>query len=230
MRLTRKYFTLIASLPALPHFATAERPPINRERLDGRLKMLEDDDRRIVDQAEGFIAWQRQPATRTDKEVIEYFARLEALDLPETLKRTMRYRMDMRTIFAAMRHRARGLGRPPKPWGAGTWAAAIERRWEHPDFQLQAVYPWLPEARRLLEAGRSLDLEKMLMEKVWRQLNEISETHAFGLEEILAYLFKWDIVQRWTLNNASAARARIEGLASEALGSHAVMFPETKRN
>jgi len=230
MRLNRKYFTLIASLPALPHFASAERPPINRERLDQRLKMLEEDDRKVVDQAEGFIAWQRQPATRTDAEVVEYFARLESLNLPGSLRRTMRFRMDMRTIFAAMRRRARGNGRPPQPWGAGAWVRTIERHWDHPDFQLQAVYPWLPEARQLLESGQSLQLEKMLMEEVWKQLNEISETHAFGLEEILAYLFKWDIVQRWTLNNEEAARSRIQALAEDALGSYAELFSSTNQN
>ncbi len=45
---SREYYTLVASLPALPYFEKAQRLPINEVRLWQRMGMLEPDDHLIV--------------------------------------------------------------------------------------------------------------------------------------------------------------------------------------
>ena len=75
----RSYITLVSSLPALPRFDQAERLPINRERLEARLRMLEPDDFALVERTASFLAWQRQPVERTDGDVVVLFKGMSEL-------------------------------------------------------------------------------------------------------------------------------------------------------
>src|SRR5690606_5321722 len=56
-RVSARYYTLIASLPALEYFETAKRTPINRVRLEQRLTMLEPDDAVELRRCEQLLAW-----------------------------------------------------------------------------------------------------------------------------------------------------------------------------
>ena len=58
------YYTLIASLPALPYFKLVERLPINRQRLEERLRMLNEEDASILAQARSVVEWGSHAATR----------------------------------------------------------------------------------------------------------------------------------------------------------------------
>ena len=71
--MAKQYYTLVSSLPDLPHFAAAEVLPISRERLEGRLKMLDPVDAADLRRTRSLIAWQEQPAMRTDEQVIGQF-------------------------------------------------------------------------------------------------------------------------------------------------------------
>ena len=55
------YYTLVASLPRLAHFDRAERLPINRVRLDQRLKSLDPVDAEDLSLAEVVLEWQQYP-------------------------------------------------------------------------------------------------------------------------------------------------------------------------
>lgn len=223
----RHYYTLIASLPRLPRFDRAERLPINRERLSERLGMLEPEDAELVERAAAFIRWQRQPVARTDQEMVTYYERMAELIEEPVLACMFEFLINQRTIIAALRRRHRGLPAPAsgQRWGVGRWVRHIERNWEDPDFRLGALYPWIPQARAYLEAGAALALDRLLMNLVWDTMDRMAEGSEFGLEVLLAYLFKWDILEQWLSYDTEEAKTRFEELVSEVIGEQGRLFP-----
>ncbi len=225
MGTSKYYYTLIASLPYMPVFYRAKRLPINRQRLDERLSMLESDDRSVISLAEEFIEWQRQPVDQTNVELARFYRRLMTEVTQPNLREMIEYRMDQRTIMVGLRYRQRGLPLPRgSDWGVGRWVQHIEFHWEHPDFRLGSAYPWIADARRLLESGKALELEKLLMNRVWNYLARISESKTFQFESVLAYLFRWDITQRWLLYSRQRARERLSEIKLETLGNFQQLF------
>jgi hypothetical protein len=227
VRRQRQYYTLIASLPLLPPLERAERLPINRDRLQDRLRLLAPDDAAIVERAEAFITWQRQPLERTDAEVVAVFQALMLPGTPAALIEVVAFRMQQRTLMAALRRRQRGLPAPAadEPWGVGPWVAHIVRHWQEPDFRLGLLQPWVPQARAYLEAGDTLALERLLMQQVWTHLERLVQDNLFGFAAVLVYLFKWDMLQRWLSYNRPAAQVRFEALVGDITRDHQPLFP-----
>ncbi|NBC31297.1 MAG: hypothetical protein GVY13_01345 [Alphaproteobacteria bacterium] len=221
-----RYHTLIASLPHLPYFEQAERLPINRQRLERRLAMLDAADRETVRQAESFLAWQAQPAGRSDEGFVADYRRLRATIANPVLADMLDHRLAIRTVVGALRRRAAGRPAPERgtAWGIGPWLRRIEQRWQQPDFGLAAVLPWLPEARSRLERRDYAGLERLLMDLVWRHLQGIEEAHRFGFPAVLAYRFKWDMVRRRLDYDGDKAAARLDALTDEALGDNRQLF------
>ena len=222
----RSYFTLVASLPPLPHFERAKTLPINPERLEARLRMLDPDDAESAAMALDFLRWQSQPMGRTDAEIVARYARIMDQARDPDLRELVDSRMQLRTVVAALRRRR--LGQPPprrsEAWGVGPFVPRIEAHWQEPDFGLAGVYPWLPEVRRHLEAGETLEVQRLLMDAVWQHLSALESGQTFTFERVLIYLFKWDIVRRWLTYACEAAAQRFEHLLREALVDHSPVF------
>ena len=226
MPIKRQYFTLIASLPPLRRFDRAERLPITRERLRERLRMLDPEDAEVLERAVAFLAWQRHPAARTDREMVAYYVQLCEVVHQPVLREMFEFPINLRTIMAALRRRFEGQP-PPKPWepwGAGHWVRHIERHWEYPDFKLAAIYPWIPKVRAHLEAGEALALERLVLNLRWDHLDRLAPATAFGFETVMAYLFKWDILQRWLVYDVSASRVRFEDLVNGVIDAYGRIF------
>jgi hypothetical protein len=216
----------MSSLPALPRFERAERLPINEVRLAERLSMLEPKDRALVEHTAEFLAWQRQPVERTDAQVVAYFRQMMGLmSSHPVLMQMITYRMNERTIMAALRHRHRGQPAPTSGelWGVGPWVGHIERQWDEADFRLGHIFPWIRQAQQHLESGETLALERLLMGLIWDRVNLLSHD-MFTFEAVLAYLFKWDILRRWLSYNRQAAQTRFEALVTEVIGEHDQLF------
>ena len=222
---SKHYYTLVASLPYLPIFYQTDRLPINRQRLDQRLGMLEPDDKTVVSLAEEFIKWQRQPVNQTNEEIARFYQRMMNQVTQPVLRDMIDYRLSQRTIMVALRYRQRGLPLPRgKIWGVGRWVRHIEIYWEHPDFKLSAVHPWIVHARQLLESNSALELEKLLMKRTWEYLDRISEVSNFRFESVLAYIFQWDITQRWLLYSREIAQEQLKNLVVETLSEYKKIF------
>lgn len=221
-----EYYDLIASLPHLEDFGRATRVPIGRERLRERLGMLVREDRKTVKHIAAFIPWRRHPLERTDDEMIEEYRHLQELITDERLMAVVDTRVDVRTIMAALRRRARGLPAPRKgvPWGMGTWVHHIEENWDDPDFKLRAVYPWIIQARDFIAAAEPVQLEKLLMKVVWDRLNALTGVSNFEFEVVLAYFLKWDILNRWVGYDRDEARRRFEELMTEVMHGTEELF------
>lgn len=220
------YYLIVASLPDLPRFDRARRLPISRRQLDARLSLLEPGDARLVDALERFLEWQHHPVGEESRTILAAYERLLGeVDLP-ILREMMIYRMNLRTIMAALRRRHHGHG-PPRTgevWGVGRWVRHVEANWSDPHLGLSAAQPWVTQAHALLEAGESLELERLLMGLVWDHLVQLTEDRPFTLEYLLGYTFRWDILHRWLTADAERARDRLDDLVSDALDGWTPVF------
>jgi hypothetical protein len=130
---TRRYFTLWASLPQLPHFTRADRLPINRQRLESRLKMLGADDYKQLYTAAPLLAWDREVVGRVDDQVArQYEAALPTLT-NGTLRQFVNGQIENRTVLAALRRRQLGQESPRsrRKWGVGRRVRLERTRADH---------------------------------------------------------------------------------------------------
>jgi hypothetical protein len=107
------YYTLVSSLPLLPHFSEAQWLPLSRKRLDQRLSMLSEEHAKQLQLAEELIKWQRQPISRTTEQVAGQFRRALPLITHPALREFVEYRMAQRTALVAS-------ATPPQAWPAET--------------------------------------------------------------------------------------------------------------
>jgi hypothetical protein len=224
---SRDYYTLAASLPALPHFERATRLPINEVRLRRSMSMLEPDDGHMVMELTRFIAWNVQPLERTDAQMVDRYAELSRFMAPYPgLVELIQEEMGHRTILVALRRRLRGMGIPGRheKWGVGPWVEHIMRNWNHPDFKLGVIFPWVPKVRVLLESGQALELQRLFMTELWRKADAVAMRDPFAFEAIVAYLFKWGVINLWLVNNREIAAERFNSLILEVTSGQEQLF------
>jgi hypothetical protein len=217
----RSYYTLIASLPNLPPRFEVDRAPITRPRLEERLRLLHPDDAKVIDQVAAFLAWDRQPLDRTDEEVIARHDELMRTISNPLLRELIDNRMDVRTIVSAVRRRRAGS---PPPKGVGQWVDQIRRNWNHPEFNLQGRYPWIGEFERLTAEGNVGQAQHLMFSMRWKAWSRMAERYTFSFEAIILYLARWEIIERWTTQNAESGRQRFEQLITETLGEYVNLY------
>lgn len=220
------YYTLVASLPSLAHFEQAEWLPLSRKQLDQRLSMLTREDLAQLRLAEGLCLWQRQPITRTTDQMVTGYRLFRQHASNPDLCSFVDLRMSQRTALVALRRRRRGLGPPAagETWGIGPWLGRILASWDDADLGLGPALPWIEQARTLLDGGNAVGLERLLMDVVWRRLSRIADAHPFGFEQVFAFVFQWDILQRWLSWDADAAKNRFQELITEVTRDHQQLF------
>ena len=101
------YITLMASLPALGPMLAAKHAPINRVRLETRLRQLRPDDLKQLHAVGDLLAWHRLPISGTDDQLVRRARRVIPALESETLAHLARNRMELRTLVAALRRRFR---------------------------------------------------------------------------------------------------------------------------
>ncbi len=218
---SRSYYTLIASLPSLPRHFDVERLPISAPRLEERLKMLTDEDAEIVRQWTGFLHWDRQILDRTDEDVAREYRRILGEISNPTLREMIEFRMDTRTIIAAVRRRRAGM---PPPTGVGQWVEQIRNNYDHPEFRLQGRYDWIGKFDAALEHGEAIEAQRLLFDANYRHWARMAEQFTFSFEAVLLYLARWEIIDRWTSCDDESGKKRFETMITETLGDYANLF------
>ena len=220
----RRYYQLVASLPALPDFRQTRLLPLSRRRLEERLSLLHVEDLEELTRAERLISWHRQPVSRTTEEIVAMYDEVVAHNRTRELRNVVDFRMNMRTVMVALRLRRQGKAAPSGRWGTGPYTRIIESRWAEAEFGLGAVFPWISEAQAFLDQGDAMELEKLMMGQSWKKLSQISDAHPFGFEQVFAFAYKWDILHRWLSYDAEMARDRFEALLLEVTSDHQNLF------
>ena len=217
-----RYYMLMARLPPLPALFTSDDPPISRLRLNRRLEMLEPVDRAELASIEVLMRWDLLPLEMTDREILErandVFPRIRS----DVLCNVVMWRLELRTIVAALRRRALGKPAPTseESWGYGRWVRHIEKNWMAPDFGIGAVLPWLSEFSRLIEEGDSLGFERRLLGVAWTYMSRAAHGHFFTFEAVALYVLRWDVIARWTAYDGQRARERFNRLLVDGLGDY----------
>ena len=213
------YIALVTSLPRPERLFFAKQPPLSRLRLDRRLSDLTPEDRETLRRIEHLLSWSNY-GMEADASVsaARVAAALDGLE-SATLRAIIEERVDLRTVVAALRIRARGDGPPPGQWSASRLTRHLAENWRDPVFRLDRRLPWLPQAAKLLEARDPLGLERHMLDVTFRQLQRHGARHFFDFEAVVIYVLKWNIFERWSRSDARAAARRFERLADEALAS-----------
>lgn len=220
------YVMLITGLPRPEALFRAKRPPLSRLKLNRRLRVLAPDDAETLERVEQISTWASMPMSMTDAQfVASVRAAMQTIN-NETLRLIVRDRLEIRTCIAALRRRLRGEGRPSpnNVWGYGRWREHIRRNWSETSFRLDNVFPWLREADRLLRAGDSLAMQRLLLDLVWKNVNRHVGEHEFDFEAVVIYVLKWDIVDRWVRHDSGLATERCDELSESGLGEFANLF------
>ncbi len=224
MAVSRSYYMLVASLPQLPLRFDAGRLPISWATLRERLRMLHPDDSAVTRQIGQYFLWDRQPLDRTDDEVISSYHELERKSANDLVRHLVRSRTEMRLLISAIRRRRSGGGPPDwvgKIRGSETLVSSLKRHWMDPDFQLGMKYRWVEAFTKCYDAGEMLEAQRVVFAERWDDWTRIAEKYTFSFEAIIVYLVRWEIVDRWTSQNAAAGQARFAKLIEETLGEYA---------
>ena len=214
-----RYLMLITSLPAHGELFGAKQTPLSRIRLRQRLKLLEPGDADDLAKLNALTHWISLGMGEEDESIVRRARQALPSMSNDFVRDLATWRLETRTVVAALRRRQAG-GSPPsrsRDWGFGRWVPHITRYWSEPNLRLERAFKWLPEARRLLESGDPLGLERLLLGNVWDHLERISEGHHFDFEAVVVYCTRWDLVARWTGYRADAALTRFDELVETSL-------------
>lgn len=223
----RSYYMLVSSLPQLPARFDGGRLPISWPTLRNRLRMLEQEDSRITRQVGLYFLWDRQPLDRTDEEVIERYHELLRNTTNHLVRHLVRSRTEMRLIISCVRRRAAGLGPPSwidRDTSSDSSLGHLRKHWLDPNFNLGVRYRWVEAFRNALEAGDMREAQRAVFNERWNDWTHIAEKQTFAFEAIIAYLVRWEIIDRWTSQNVDAGKARFNQLIEETLGEYANPF------
>ena len=109
-------------------------------------------------------------------------------------------------------------------WGVGPWRNLMLACWDRNDLGLGHLLPWIEEAAGLLDSGNAMELERLLMAAVWERLGRLAERSPFGFEPVIAFVFRWDILQRWLSYNAEKGQRRFQELVAEVMREQKQLF------
>lgn len=212
------YYTLVASLPALPRSFDVGPSPITASTLRHRLSILTDEDRHVVDQLADFFRWDRQPIQRTDAEVIATHQRLNREIDNALVRRLIEHRFEMRTLVAAVRCQREGKRCPPLP--ELPVSDLIRRHWNQPGFHANSRYHWLDRFCQLLDDDQPKRAQRELFHELWALWSRLDQQYHFAFESIILYLARWEILHRWASQDAELGKQRfdelVDGILAEA--------------
>ncbi|WP_330926936.1 DUF2764 family protein [Candidatus Sororendozoicomonas aggregata] len=221
------YYTLLTSLPHIDSLFQSKITPISRIQLDRRLSMLGRNDRDMLVKVEQLMHWSHLGDDVEEAALIKMAPRLLAELDSAAMRELVNWRLDMRTVVAALRRKMRDAPAPAIPhWSYGTRYAYIRRNWNSPTLALQNTFPWIVDAVECLDKKAYKQLEKILLGAVWHKLDEIGVNHRFDFEAVMIYVLRWNLVARWTSYDGEQAIGRFNDLTERALGEFAARLPQ----
>ncbi|MGL6259251.1 DUF2764 family protein [Vibrio sp. WXL210] len=222
----KAYHSLLTSLPHIDSLFDSQVTPISRYQLERRLSSLSFTERKLLSKIERLMHWDSAKDDTSDAELIKFATRTRDQVNSKVLTELIDWRLDMRTVVAALRRKRAGAGAPSEPrWSFGTRYEFIRRNWNVPYFNLQFTFPWLPDVARYMEADQSFELEQELLKAVWHELDRIGAQQRFSFEAVVIYVLRWNLVSRWTTYDNDLAIERFDQLVENALGEFAHDLP-----
>jgi hypothetical protein len=213
------YYTLIASLPALPPHFDVDRTPMARPRLRQLLKQLNEDDAETIQQLASFFSWDRQLVEQSVEDICRRYEELMENRQP-LIRQIVNHRINVRTIVAALRRRRDGLSPPA---AVGELVNDIQRNWNDPTFGLGRRFPWVEPFAEHMLAGETTKAERTIFEFSWQMWSRMAAEFTFSFEAVPLYVARWEIVSRWTTRDMETGKQRFEHLMQETLGEYVAL-------
>lgn len=221
-----KYTLLLSSLPVHPVDLSAVRqPPISRIQLDKRLALLDREDAEDLVRIERLLHWSKMKELGDEAVVKQGLSDWNAIRSP-FLKEIVMWRLELRTLLAALRTRRDGDKSVPDRqfYGFGDRVRTIRKHWRETAFGLDSVIPWVRQAGEFIEQARPLELENLMLEWVWRHYQRVGQGHYFDFPAVVIYVLKWDLINRWSSYDKERAVLRFDELVSKGLDGVSIEF------
>lgn len=214
----REYTELLTSLPHLVDPFKYQAQSISLVQLKKRMNMLGSDDYKWIGEFRNLFYWGGIMLDTDETQLARKANRfLDEISCPD-IKSWLLWRMNVRTIIAALRHRKNGESAPGNmSWGFGSYVKHIEKNWSSPCFKLENRYPFLPEIHKHLSSGESYELEKVLLTAIWHFYATRTPKYPHGFAMVVLYVMKWDLVDRWRQYNAEKSAERFNTLVNSCL-------------
>ena len=210
------YYTLLASLPHIGSLFDSKITPVSRHQLNRRLSMLSHDDRRMLTVIEELMHWSMHESSIVESQLIQRTARLYDSLPSDDLKQLIAWRLDMRTVVAALRRKKAGQQQPNiEQWSFGARYPYIRRQWGHSSLGLQHTFPWIEQAKMLLQNHQHGELERLLLNVIWNHLYQFGQKHRFDFEAVALYVLRWNLIARWTSYDSDQALKKFNQLANQ---------------
>lgn len=220
------YTGLIASLPNLMDPFMHRHPPISRVQLFKRMNMLDYDDSQVTIELAKVFLWSEIGAGETEQAALDPPLLKRAERLIDQLEQNdirawLVWRMEFRSIVAALRYRHNGEDSPPKqrPWCYRSIVQLLEQNWNKADFGLSSRFHWIAQANTLLESGESAELERLLLSACWRYYQAQNPDVEYGLSHVWLYISRWDLVSRWCSYDEEKAEMIFSNLLASSVES-----------
>ena len=218
------YTELLCSLPHLRDPFRQRPSGLSPVQLQKRLNMLLPDDQQRMNQLWHTVLWSGIPLDMGDPALVRQYERTMALIDDPQLHEWLQWRMDFRTLVAALRRRHLGQDAPAdtRLWACGPIGKLLVQRWNQPSFGLADAHPWLPQAEHLLQQHESLALERLLLQNLWHYLSRCEPINPRSFAAVVLYIARWDICQRLRHYDHQAGLERFQALIDASLAAHGI--------
>ena len=214
------YAMLMSSLPPHPmSLWDLKNKPVSRLHLERRLAQLNEHDRQQLVEIESILHWAKMSSGNSDALISAEAQRvIQSIDSP-LLKNVITWRLELRTIIAAIRRRKLGTGAPAKNehWGYGSVVPLIFKNWQVDDFSLNYRFAWVKKANTFFASEQSVELEKLLLNLSWQHYENMGRSHYFDFTAVVIYVLRWNIVNRWAQCDQEIAMRQFDELVNNGL-------------
>lgn len=219
-----RYYTLMCSLPHLPHFQKAKHLPLTPVLLEKRLKMLPLEEQELCSQMLKSMPWHHLSRLESSGEIAGEYERLMVLARPyPDLQGVFQTLMEQRIVVSWQRSRFFEIGQAREIgalFGIGSLEPFIRQLDKAKQAWLSHRFPWLKGMEQCLSDDLPYELTVMLMELEWQEAKRLAFAHPFGFEEVAAYLIRWMILQMWFGFDAQKAASRFITMTSEVVSEY----------
>lgn len=190
-----EYIQLLSSLPRMPSQLTDDYHPITDISLAKRLRMLSAGDCRRLDNIRDIVLWARIAKLSQQQDwVVKARAVLQA-EADTELASLIYYRLDVRSLIAALNARHRKITLSGH-WTVSRLKSHIEAQWQATDFGLAKRFAWIDKADALVRSGHSMELEQLVAQLCWQNLQRNSARLKYSFESVVVYVLQWDLFNR----------------------------------
>jgi len=190
-------YTLLTSLPHMHSLFDKPQQMLTRYQLDKRLLMLEIEQQAIVTEIEHLLLSNFLSENVDETQLIKQAQKTLMKYENEVFRNIAFWYLDTRTIIAAISRKNNNEKAPPVCWSFGSRYEYIRHHWNSPAFGLASNFPWISEFISKLDQHDIIGAEKLLMQATWKKLNVIAPIEQFTFEQVVIYILRWHLVNRW---------------------------------